>query len=264
MSLDSQPTVRTILDVLVTDLRPVLGGDLIGLYLYGSTVTGGFDPGVSDVDLVAVTRAGPNELDLNGLDRVHRSVVDRHPEWADRLEILYVDRAALASPETNGAQLAVISPGEPFHVTGPASDWLQNWYLLRETGIALIGPPASEVVPSISRHAFINAVVHYVEYLRTKPISELGPGALAYSVLSVCRALTTVRAGRLCSKQEGAAWVREQMRDWAWLIDLALACRLSGGTKGFDDDRTHSAAIRLIELLADQVIAERSLGQDHQ
>jgi hypothetical protein len=257
MNLAFDPAARPILDLLVRDLPPVLGRDLIGLYLYGSAVSGGFDTGVSDVDLVAVTNRGVDALDLDGLDRAHRSVVDRHPEWSDRLEILYVERAALASPETSDARLAVISPGEPFHAAGPASDWLQNWYLLRKTGVVLEGPPVSEVIATITRDAFIAAVLRYVQYLRGKPYSDLDSGAVAYSVLSMCRALTTVRTGQPCSKQEGAAWARGLMPDKAWIIDAALARRLSLGTTGFDDNRIRSAAITLIDSLADRVYAER-------
>ena len=39
-----------LLDELVADIRGVIGDDLLGLYLYGSAVTGGFDPGASDID----------------------------------------------------------------------------------------------------------------------------------------------------------------------------------------------------------------------
>ena len=249
MPREYDPALDQVLSPLVTALRDVLGDDLIGLYLYGSAVSGGFDPGVSDLDLVAITRRPVGDLDLSGLDRVHRKVVDRDLGWSDRLEIVYVARGTLAGGAGSRDPLAVISPGEPFHVTGPASDWLQNWYLARETGISLFGPPAAEVMPRVSRADFLAAVSRYLEYLR-------GHGALPYAVLSACRAVRTLETGIQCSKQEGAAWVRERMPEWAWLIDAALACRLSGGAVGFDDARTREAAGRFVDLLA--VTAQRS------
>ena len=150
---------------LVDDLRLVLGTDLVALYLYGSVVSGGFDPGVSDLDLVAVTRRAVVDLDLALLDAVHRRVIERDAQWTNRLEIVYVAESTLAGP-IGDDPVAVISPGEPFHLSGPASDWRQNWYLVRETGMALVGPPPDELIASISQEEFLRAVRAYLEYLR--------------------------------------------------------------------------------------------------
>jgi len=230
--------LRPVLEPLTRDLRAVLGEDLVGLYLYGSAVSGGFEPGVSDLDLVAVTRQRVDALDLAGLDRVHRAVVERDPTWADRLEIVYVAQGTLAGP-IGDDPVAVISPGEPFHLSGPASDWLQNWYLVRETAVALVGPAAAPITP-ITRAEFLAAVRSYLEYLR-------GVDSLGYAVLSACRCARTLETGEPGSKLEGAAWARDRMPQWSWLIDAAIADRRSQGQGGFDDAETQSAARRFVD-----------------
>src|SRR5439155_21095536 len=78
------PAEPPILEPLVTDIRGRLGEDLVGLYLYGSAVTGGFDPGVSDVDLMAVTAREVENLDMAGLEAMHRDLLRHHPDWKDR------------------------------------------------------------------------------------------------------------------------------------------------------------------------------------
>lgn len=80
------------LPALASRLRAVLGDDLVGLYLYGSLVSGGLDPGVSDLDLVAVTTPAAGDLDLPALERLHVGLVRGHPAWADRIEVVYVGR----------------------------------------------------------------------------------------------------------------------------------------------------------------------------
>jgi hypothetical protein len=244
------PSLSPILDRLLPALRDALGDDLIGIYLYGSAVSGDFDPGVSDVDLVVVTRREVEDLDLVTLDQVHRGAVARSPAWSDRVELVYVSAATLASFRTSSGQLAVISPGEPFHVTGPVSDWLQNWYLVRREGIALSGPPPADVVPRIARSEYLEAIAGYLRYLRDQGLEDLSPNALAYTVLSACRAACTIEAGRPCSKQKGAAWVRGRRPEAWWVIDAALACRLSRGSVGFDDEETRKAAMALVQSLA--------------
>src|ERR1035437_7278621 len=56
---------------LVSDIRAVLGNELVGLYLYGSAVSGDFDEDVSDIDLVAVTRPDVSAIEIAALERMH-------------------------------------------------------------------------------------------------------------------------------------------------------------------------------------------------
>lgn len=248
------PVPDALLERLVTDLRAVLRADLVGIYLYGSYVSGGFDPGVSDLDLVAVVAPQVAAIDLRGLGGMHRDFVSRYPAWSDRIEIVYVARAALWSLRTSPGPLAVISPGEPFHLRNErVVEWLQNWYLVRETGVLLYGPNAAAIVPPIAWTEFVAAAVHYADEIRHQSFDEAAPGALAYAVLTVCRALRTVRTQTHGSKQEAAAWTREQMPQWTWLIDIALGCRLPRGATGLADVQARAAAVRFIGLVADQI-----------
>ena len=239
---------------LASEILDVLGDDLVGLYLYGSAVSGGFDRGVSDVDLVAVTAREIDAVDVAGLGRMHQAFVGRHPEWRDRIEVVYIGRATLGSFRTSTGSVAVVSPGEPFHVRDErAAEWLQNWYLVRETGIRLHGAELASIVPAISWSEFVAATARYAAELRDRRRIGTGGGTIAYEVLTMCRALHTVRTQTHASKQVGAAWAREQMPEWAWLIDAALECRLSRGTAGFDDDSSRAAAEAFIALVGDEI-----------
>src|SRR5450759_843589 len=84
-----------LLAALVSEVHGVLGDDLVGLYLYGSAVTGGFDAGVSDLDLAAVTAHEVEAIDLTGLERMHDRFAEQNPEWRGRVEVVYIGRATL-------------------------------------------------------------------------------------------------------------------------------------------------------------------------
>ena len=253
MNIDPRPG-EDFVAALTAEIRFVLGESLVGLYAYGSWVTGGFDAGVSDVDLVAVTSPEVEALDLAALDRMHRRVTGRYPEWTDRLEIVYVGRDTLASFRTSLGSLAVISPGESFHVRDErVADWLQNWYLVRDTSARLFGADVREVVPAITWAEFVAATVRYADEVRNRSRLGAGGSVLAYTVLTMCRTLRIVRTQLLGSKQDGAAWTRERMPEWAWLIDMALACRLARGEVGFEDERSRSEAETFVALLAAEI-----------
>jgi hypothetical protein len=227
-------------------------------------VSGGFDPGVSDVDLIAVTAADADRIDLVGLERMHGEVVDRHPEWMDRIEVVYVGRDALQSFRSSPSSLAVISPGEPFHLRDePLIDWLQNWWLIRETGLSLVGPAAASLVPPIAWSEFVGAAARYAAEVSSRSFTTASPGSLAYSVLTMCRASMSVAAQQHGSKQEAAAWARNRLPEWAWLIDAALACRLSRGTVGFDDERTRAAALAFVGVLAADIQRDMRLSDEN-
>ncbi|MBA2382418.1 MAG: DUF4111 domain-containing protein [Chloroflexi bacterium] len=246
-----------LLDSLTAAMCSVLGDDLVGLYLYGSAVTGGFDVGVSDLDLAAVTGPEVEMLDLVALERMHRNFEERNPEWSGRIEVVYIGRATLASFRTSPGTVAVISPGEPFHVRDDrVADWLQNWYLVRTTARTLWGTPADDVVPIVAWREFVDAAVRYADEVGKRSRANIGGGTLAYTILTLCRALRVVRTQTPGSKQDGAAWARERFPDWAWLIDASLACRLSGGKAGLDDESSRAAA----ETFIAQVVGEISGG----
>jgi Domain of unknown function (DUF4111)/Nucleotidyltransferase domain len=254
MNRDERPAAHFVA-ALASEIHGVLGDDLVGLYLYGSAVSGGFDPGVSDIDLVAVTSPEVDALDLARLGRLQNAFVGRYPEWSDRLEIVYIGRATLRSFRTSRGSLAVMSPGEPFHVRDDrVAEWLQNWYLLRETSVCLYGAEAAAIVPSIALSEFVAATVRYADEVRNRSRVGASGGVLAYTILTMCRALRTTQTQTYGSKQEAAAWARERMPEWAGLIDAALTCRLSRGTIGFDDDRSRTAAETFIALLADEIL----------
>lgn len=58
-----------LLDQLTDRIVGALGADLLGLYAYGSLVTGDFAPARSDLDLLAVLRVDPEARTVDVLAR---------------------------------------------------------------------------------------------------------------------------------------------------------------------------------------------------
>jgi hypothetical protein len=253
----SQRSAEALLAELTSGIHAVIGDALVGAYVYGSYVSGGFDPGVSDIDLVVVTSVEVDTIDLVGIERFHEDFVRRHPDWSDRVEVVYVGQATLRSFRSSSGRLAVISPGEPVHVREDrVVEWVQNWYLVRETGRVLYGPPAAAVVPVVQWAEFVAASARYAVEISKRGVDDATPGSLAYAVLTMCRAFMTVETQAHESKQDGAAWTRQRFPEWGWLINAALECRLSRGSVGFDDQKTRVGAHEFIAMLAAEIEEE--------
>jgi hypothetical protein len=230
--------------------RRALGDELIGLYLFGSAATGSFEPGISDVDTVAILRSDPTEAQLAALPRLHRAIVDEMPEWDDRVETVYLSSTALRLFRSGTFPAARISPGEPFHAIDVDRSWLIDWYQLRAVGIALVGPPASSVVPKIPQEEYVEAVRRHL--LGWSPWANFGgAGSQSYALLTACRVLRTVRTGDFVSKREAAAWASDQLPEHAELIEQAVRWRERARLeRGTDQTGDPEAARSFVELVA--------------
>ena len=216
--------IEELLVRLVSGQTQALGDDLVGVYLFGSCVTGDFDPRISDVDTVVALRADLTATQLAALERLHRDIVEEMPGWEDRIEVVYLARRALEDFRTESSAAARISPGEPFHAIRVDRRWLIDWYQLRAVGEALSGPPATSIVPVISHEEFVDAVRQHVLHW-PDPVEDLTRGGQAYAILTMCRGLRTWRTGDQVSKLEAARWACEALPAYAQLIRDAVVWR---------------------------------------
>ncbi len=217
--------VKHILERLIGELNIVLGGDVAGIYLYGSVIDGDFDFTVSDIDLVVVLEAELDEQGFAALKQMHWRVVGDHPEWDDRLELAYLSRGALKTFREETSTIGIISPGEPFHLIQAGNDWLISWYALRENGVALQGPPIQTLIDPIPQHDWLNAVKIHICHYRESVKSAPNKPYLSYIVLTVARGIFTLEHRQSTSKIKAAEWARRNYPQWSDLIERALRWR---------------------------------------
>lgn len=212
------PSARALLEQLLPQWQALLHLDLIGVYLFGSLVTGDFDE-VSDIDLMVVTESDLTAAQFHALDHMQQQAVQRLPEWEHRLEVVYLSRRALRTFRTERSTIAVISPGEPFHFKEAGNDWLINWYLVRAKGLTLLGQAATTIIEPISTDEYLAAVRQQVlewrDWVQTVRDSLPGQG---YAILTMCRALYACMHGEQASKRQAAEWATEQYPAWAAAI----------------------------------------------
>jgi hypothetical protein len=241
----TSPSVGRLLTRLVDGQKHALGNDLMGSYLFGSVVAGDFDPGISDVDTVAVLQSDLTAAQVGALERLHREIVEEMPRWEDRVEVVYLSSRALKTFRTEASAAARISPGEPFHAVEVDHRWLIDWYQLRAVGIALFGPPVTSLVPAISHDEYVEAVRSHMLTWPDRVDQLATRGAQAYAILTMCRGLRTWRTGEQVSKREGARWVCEALPEHAQLIRDAVAWRDRSRTGSQIDGTATREATRL-------------------
>ena len=223
----SYAEANEILNLLQSQLTSVLQEQLVGLYLYGSSVSGDFDTTVSDVDLLVAISHELDQPTFHALDQMHQQIIQNHPAWDNRLELAYVSQTGLKTFRTQTSRIGIISPGEAFHQIDAGEDWLMNWYMVRHTGQTLLGKPVEEVIDPIPLSDYIEAVKQHILAWQewVKHVSD--SSYLWYMVLTICRGLYTVKHGQGTSKVKACEWASASFPVWADFINEALQRRLN-------------------------------------
>lgn len=226
--------INDILASLAEGLPRILGGRLVGFYLTGSLTYGDFDRGSSDIDYLVVLEEQIDTAQRWALANLHDDIGRRCPEWRDRIEGSYITRGMLPNvrPPTEGRPYvnggSFWDPDPPY-----GNEWLLNLYVLRECGIALIGPVPEDLVGSVaiedvraaSKRDLIQEWVPKVD----DPASFADSHLQAYVTLTLCRILHRAANDGVASKRVAAAWVKETYGEpWKSLIERAE--RWSHGT----------------------------------
>jgi hypothetical protein len=236
MGWTAYPEIDATLAGLLAGSRAILGGELVGLYLFGSLTSGGFDAETSDVDFAAVTRSevdAAQQAELGALNRRLQGM-----PWAARLEGSFLPLCAFEDFNPAGTPFPTIGMGGWFGLDHKGIERALQRHLLREHGIALAGPaPASFIAPvgpAALKAETLDMLHGWWRSQRDDPVRLRRRGYQAYAALTMCRMLYTLETGCVASKPAAAAWARPRVaREWRDLIDRALAWRDGDGVDDF-------------------------------
>ena len=91
----SYSEVNTILDLLLSEVRALVGEELLGMYLNGSLSLGAFEPGSSDIDFLVATVDALTDEQVSALSNMHARLLTSGLSYATRLEGFYLPQAVL-------------------------------------------------------------------------------------------------------------------------------------------------------------------------
>jgi hypothetical protein len=216
------PDVNALVDLLLAEMRAVLGQELVGLYLTGSLATGDFRHDVSDVDLVAATVTELDGREFAGPQLMHEQIARSGGQWGDRIDVAYLPVATLRGG-LPGCQYPDYFWGDGLRLEEAGADLAITRHVLQRKGIAVWGPAPSLFVDPVSRADLVRAVQQacrgewrgFIEGIRTRHDQ-------AYWILLLCRALYTAREGDVVSKPAAALWAQQALPGWRSVIQRAL------------------------------------------
>ena len=192
-----------VLKRFVSEIRSAV--PTVAVWAHGSLALGDFQPGRSDLDLIAIIEAPLDEAQKDRLVRLHRRLSDEEPAAAE-LHCSYMVRTALCQAETR-------------HVTWAHSTLLERPVTpvtrreLFDGGLTFHGPTPQELLPPL-------APGQLEDFIRRDLAEFWLPATLRPSLwmrdiwvdlglLVLARATVTLRDGRLITKGEALAELLE-------------------------------------------------------
>jgi predicted nucleotidyltransferase len=197
------------LDRIVELFKEEMVGHLTGIYVHGSLAMGCFNPNISDIDFLVITKG---KLQTDTYKRISKKLLSLHAELPNKggIEMSIILEACLED-------LAYPTPFE-FHYSAFHRERYQNdenymcggsvdtdlvahLFVTYHRGIALYGKPIQEVFKPIGRPLFIQSILCDLaaapQGIKESPV---------YYILNLCRFLCFLKEGIVASKKEGGEW----------------------------------------------------------
>jgi hypothetical protein len=243
----SYPDVNEVLGLLLSNVKEILGEQLVGMYLYGSLSSGDFDPHSSDIDFVVVTEDVLPPETVSALEAMHKNIwagglkKSRLAGWAAKLEGSYVPKSLIRRHDPHGPACPTINEGT-FFVDQRGSDWIIQRHVIREYGVVVHGPDPKTLIDPVSPDDIRQAVLGVLQEWWYPMLDN--PGWLrqhesiyhAFAVITMCRALHAFQHGIIVSKPAAAKWAQAEFGvRRSTLIEKALASQ-HGDHPGFLDE----------------------------
>jgi predicted nucleotidyltransferase len=223
------PEVNELLNLLLLNVKHILGDQFVGMYLYGSLASGDFDPDTSDIDFLVVTAETLPEEKIAELEAMHQETWAKSLRRAGKLEGSYVPADLIRQHDPDGAPCPTVNEGK-FFVDQRGSDWIIQRHVVREYGVVVEGPDPKTLIDVVSPDEIRSAVLGILHEwwfpMLEDPswLRDHGGKYHAFAVITMCRVLHALENGTIVSKPQAIQWAKRRLGSpWRELIEKAVA-----------------------------------------
>jgi hypothetical protein len=237
--------VNELVDVLKCEVAGILRDRYIGMYIHGSLAIGDFDPHRSDIDFVVVTDDELSSESVSALEYMHAWIINSNLTWKTNFEGSYIPKDALRRLDPTNCTHPVIRVDGSFGLDRHSSEWVIQRHVIREYGIVVSGPDPRGIIdpvkPDQLREATLGVLCEWWAPQLEEPFRLCEDEYQAYTILTMCRVLYTLKFATVASKQIAARCMQKQLdRRWTALIDRALA---------WQHDKTMDSFVETMEFI---------------
>ena len=206
--MSSSKEIAIITNAFADGLGRILGGKLLGAYVYGAAAFPDDLP-TGDIDFHVILREALTEDERAALERLHEDLKRKYPPLGgafDGYYILLADARRESPPQSQ--------------MWARATD--DSWALHREhiragRHIILHGPDPTEIYPPATWPEIESALEGELDYV-AKHLHEYPH----YCILNLCRLIYSYETGDVViSKAQAAEWAHDALPEWRRHVELA-------------------------------------------
>ncbi len=241
--------IQPVLTDYTRRMEQLLPGLMTGFYLHGSIALEAFNPRWSDLDFITVVSRKPGPREMDCLRLIHQAIRVTCPRW--ELEGIYLESGDLGRFPNEIAPCPCYYDGA-LHARGYRNLNSVTWWILKNRGIAVVGPPPQELDFVVDWDRLIaemkeNLNTYWAAWAR-KPVQQvklLTDWGIQWVVLGVLRQFYTFRENDITSKLAAGKYALAHLpTKWHRLIQEALDIR-----EGTHESHHNFRIVRAIEAV---------------
>lgn len=221
--------INKVLLHFMEKIKIILEDNFWGMYLYGSLATGGFDPKMSDIDFIVITKEVVSDKEFSALHELHKQFYSSNSPWAHKVEAAYIAKKELGNYENAATLYPQIEKGRELIKEKLEMGWSFQCHTLYEYGIAIDGPEPHKLFEPVNEKNMLQAAKSIINLWKEQARDEREAHWLiqreeqAFVILTLCRFLYFISERKIASKQLSAQWACTHLsKKWHKLIQEAI------------------------------------------
>ncbi|KQL50703.1 hypothetical protein AN964_24045 [Heyndrickxia shackletonii] len=229
-----------------------------GVYLHGSIALNAFDDS-SDVDFLTITKRPLLQEEIQTLEKIHQIIAMRYPK--PELDGMYLQLNEIGKNTETGS--TPFYNGGIMHATGAFNQNPITWWVLKHSGIRIIGPAIDQLKIGVEPEDFIkyvhanmnsywkNRVRNYRTFDFSAIPDELIEAEIEWAVLGVLRQFYTIKEHEIISKLGAGKYALNHLpKEWNNIIQEAIRIREKSEVSSYQSNEERiSDAVNFLSFL---------------
>ncbi len=207
--------VKSIMDDITNKFRHMLGDNLVGIYLHGSAAFGCYNPLVSDIDFIAVTKNAP---DFEQKKEIIAFILDLNNTAGGKgIEFSFVlEKDCIDFTYPTPYQLHFSEYHKPFYMNdmdghlkrlqGTDKDLAAHFTVINSVGITWYGKDKEQVFSPVPKEYYLDSIKFDIESASEDILDNP-----MYIILNLCRVYAYMQDNLVVSKKDGGKWGMENI-----------------------------------------------------
>lgn len=225
MSPTKNKEIDELLQQLLLQIQSILIKEFIGMYIGGSIANNSFHCETSDIDCYIITK---NKLSKNlsqKIEAMHKKFYSSKLKYVKKIEVSYIPQKDLLNFDPSDMR-PYFNEGH-YYLAQYGNNFLIELYVLREKGIAIVGPEIKCLIKEISiqnlKLAIQKNLQEYWKITLNDHSKFIRSDYQVFAILTMCRTLYSLETSSITSKIKAAQWAMQKLdAKWEGLIEQAL------------------------------------------